>query len=196
MKVEGAKIFNYDNPAACAGCAFKAKCTRSAFRTLSRWEHEERLERMSAAVAAAPEKLKRRKTLIEHCWGTMKWLLPGGFLLRGLQKVGAEVSLAHFAYNLKRALAVLGLDKLLAALRKKAQSANPASSSAPSQPPSQVVPLRAMPRLISRGDPRSARGAKPWCRVPASRVFHTASLCGFGSWPFLRRSSVPPSLVW
>jgi transposase len=137
MKVEGAKIFNYDNPAACAACGFKAKCTRSAFRTLSRWEHEERLERMTAAVAAAPEKLKRRKTLIEHCWGTMKWLLPGGFLVRGLQKVGAEVSLAHFAYNLKRALAVLGLDKLLAALRKKAPSANPASSSAPSLPPDQ-----------------------------------------------------------
>lgn len=124
MNVEGLKIFNYDNPAACAACALKTKCTRSAFRTLSRWEHEERLERMVAAVAAAPEKLARRKSLIEHCWGTMKWLLPGGFLVRGLAKVGAEVSLAQFAYNLKRALTVLGLDKLLAALRKKPKTAD------------------------------------------------------------------------
>jgi hypothetical protein len=71
---------------------------------------------MAAAVAAAPEKLAQRKTLIEHCWGTLKWLLPGGFLVRGKVKVGAEVSLAHFGYNLKRALAVAGLEQLLAAL--------------------------------------------------------------------------------
>ena len=130
MNVEGAKIFNYDNPKACAGCALKAKCTRSAYRTLSRWKHEERLERMAREVAAAPQTLARRKSLIEHCWGTLKWLLPGGFLVRGLKKVGAEVSLAHFAYNLKRALAVLGVAKLLAALRRKTrpQTSNPGGS--------------------------------------------------------------------
>lgn len=128
MNVDGARIYNYDNPSACAECAFKTKCTRAAFRTLSRWEHEECLERMAAAVAATPDQLARRKSLIEHCWGTMKWLLPGGFLVRGLQKVQAEVSLAHFAYNLKRALAVVGLDKLLAALRKKSKTANLSSS--------------------------------------------------------------------
>jgi hypothetical protein len=44
-------------------------------------------------------------------------LLPGGFLVRGKIKVGAEVSLAHLGYNLKRALSVLGLEKLLAALK-------------------------------------------------------------------------------
>ena len=116
MEDKGRKLFNYDHPAACAGCALKARCTSAAYRTVSRWEHEARLERMAAAVAAAPEKLAARKTLIEHCWGTLKWLLPGGFLVRGKVKVGAEVSLAHFGYNLKRALAVVGLEKLLAAL--------------------------------------------------------------------------------
>ena len=119
MNVDGAKIFNYDNPKACARCVLKAKCTRSAYRILSRWEHEDCLERMAREVAANPQKLARRKSLIEHCWGTLKWLLPGGFLVRGLKKVTAEVNLAHFAYNLKRALAVLGVAKLLAALRPK-----------------------------------------------------------------------------
>jgi hypothetical protein len=60
---------------------------------------------------------RARKTLIEHGWGTLKWLLPGRFLVRGKIKVGAEVSLAHSGYNLKRALAVVGLAKLLAALK-------------------------------------------------------------------------------
>jgi len=117
MRDKGRLLFNYDNPKACAACPLKARCTESAYRTVSRWEHEQSLERAAAAVAAAPQKLARRKTLIEHCWGTLKWLLPGGFLVRGKIKVGAEVSLAHLAYNLKRALSILGLEKLLAALK-------------------------------------------------------------------------------
>jgi len=115
---EGKLRFHYDNPQACARCPIKSRCTASEFRTMSRWEHEESLERLRAKVRANPEKLQRRKTLIEHCWGTLKWLLPEGFLLKGLKKAAAEVSLAHFAYNFKRALKVVGLVKLLQALKK------------------------------------------------------------------------------
>lgn len=125
MEDKGRIVFTYDHPKACAGCGLKARCTTGAHRTVSRWEHEGRLERMAAAVAAAPEKLAARKTLIEHCWGTLKWLLPGGFLVRGKVKVGAEVSLAQFGYNLKRALAVVGLEKLLAALKDFPPSGQP-----------------------------------------------------------------------
>ena len=85
---------------------------------------------MAEKVKAHPEKLARRKTIIEHCWGTMHWLLPGGFLVKGLKKVRAEVSLAHFAYNLKRALAVLGLEKLLAAVRKMVPAAGSSGETA------------------------------------------------------------------
>ena len=105
-------MFDYDNPGACAQCPLKARCTKAEHRTVSRWEHEAYVERMLARVAAQPEKLAKRKALIEHCWGTLKWLLPGGFLLKGLRKVRAEVALAHFAYNMKRALKVVGFDKL------------------------------------------------------------------------------------
>jgi transposase len=118
MEDKGRVLFNYDNPKACGGCPLKARCTKADHRTVSRWEHEAVLERMAAAVRAAPEKLAARKTLIEHPWGTLKGLLPGGFLVRGKVKVGAEVSLAHFAYNLKRALVVVGVAKLMAALQQ------------------------------------------------------------------------------
>jgi hypothetical protein len=39
---------------------------------------------------------------------------PGG--LRGLQKVRAEFSLTALAYNLRRALNILGVEKLMAAV--------------------------------------------------------------------------------
>ena len=128
---KGRRLFNYDNPKACAQCALKGRCTKVAFRTVSRWEHEASLERMAAKVAAQPQKLARRKTLIEHCWGTLKWLLPGGFLVKGLKKVGAELSLAHFAYNFKRALKVVGLEKLLQAIGSTQWPKNPEKRSTP-----------------------------------------------------------------
>jgi hypothetical protein len=117
MTDQGKVMFNYDHPKACGPCPLKARCTLARDRTLSRWEQETGLERMAQKVATAPEKLAARKTLIEHCWGTAKGLLPGGFLVRGKVKVEAEVSLAHFGCNRKRALAVVGLEKLLVALR-------------------------------------------------------------------------------
>ena len=123
MTDKGRILFNYADKKACAKCPLKSRCTKVNYRTVSRWEHEERLERMMAKVQAEPEKLARRKTIIEHCWGTLHWLLPGGFLVKGLKKVRAEVSLAAWTYNLKRALAVLGLKKLMAVVGKTATTA-------------------------------------------------------------------------
>jgi len=113
---KGRVLQTYTNRKACQNCALKAKCTRSSARMISRWEHEAVLERMEKAKLAAPEKLARRRELIEHCWATLKTILPGGFIVRGLAKVKAEINLAHFAYNLKRAVAVCGIQSLLAAV--------------------------------------------------------------------------------
>ncbi len=114
--------FNYNNPDACRRCPLKANCTEADYRTISRGQYEQSQTRMALAVKAAPEKLALRKTLIEHVWGTFKWLLPGGFLLKGLEKVQAEVSLIHFSYNFKRAMAVVGLEKLLQAMKSRSQT--------------------------------------------------------------------------
>lgn len=39
----------------------------------------------------------------------------GAFLIRGLQKVRAEFSLTALVYNLRRALNIIGMEKLMAA---------------------------------------------------------------------------------
>jgi two-component SAPR family response regulator len=41
----------------------------------------------------------------------------GAFLTRGLDKVRAEFSLTALVYNLRRALNILGVEKLMAAVR-------------------------------------------------------------------------------
>jgi len=116
---DGKLIYEYENAAACANCPLRSRCTPKERRIVSRWEHENCLERVRSNLKAHPEKLAKRKELIEHCFGTVKWLLPGGFLLKGLEKVQAEISLAHIAYNMKRAIAVLGVQKLLEVVREQ-----------------------------------------------------------------------------
>jgi transposase len=102
----------------CRACALKPQCTRNKeARRLSRWEHEELLEQMQQRVAAQPEKMKQRQALAEHPFGTIKRGMDAGyFLLRGLEKVRAEMSLTVLAYNLKRAINLVGVPSLLAAV--------------------------------------------------------------------------------
>jgi transposase len=109
-------VHTYANTRACAVCPQKSRCTRARDRVIYRWEHEERLERMEKIMRQEPQKLARRQALIEHCWAALKRTLAGGFIVRGLERVNAEVSLAHFAYNFRRALKVVGSARLTAAL--------------------------------------------------------------------------------
>jgi two-component SAPR family response regulator len=42
---------------------------------------------------------------------------PGHFLMRGLDKVRAEFSLTALVYNLRRAINILGVNTIMAAVR-------------------------------------------------------------------------------
>ena len=60
----------------------------------------------------------RRRELVEHPFGTIKqWMNQGAFLMRGLDNVRAEFSLTALAYNLRRALNILGVDAMMVAVR-------------------------------------------------------------------------------
>ena len=72
---------------------------------------------MERRVRAAPEKLKQRKAIVEHPFGTIKHSMnQGHFLMRGLPNVRSEMSLTVLAYNLKRVINILGVRNMGAAL--------------------------------------------------------------------------------
>ena len=110
--------FRYYWTTACPGCALKSQCTSDPrFHRIQRWEHEAVLERTEQRVKANPRVLKLRQQLVEHPFGTIKfWNDQRHFLMRGLEKVKAEFSLSTLAYNIKRAINVIGIKGLLAAL--------------------------------------------------------------------------------
>ncbi|MFV2044930.1 MAG: transposase, partial [Anaerolineales bacterium] len=108
----------YYATSACGTCAIKPQCTRSKQgRRITRWVYEEVLEEMERRVHADPEKVKLRKRLAEHPFGTIKhhWD-QGHFLMRMLPNVGAEMSLSVLAYNLKRVIQILGVPRIVEAL--------------------------------------------------------------------------------
>ncbi|MBO0718668.1 MAG: IS1182 family transposase [Rhizobiales bacterium] len=102
----------------CGTCAIKARCTPSQQRRITRWEHEAVIEAMQRRLDEWPDAMRLRRSLVEHVFGTIKdWMGRAHFRTRRLANVGTEMSLHVLAYNLKRAIAVLGVPELIAAMR-------------------------------------------------------------------------------
>jgi len=62
--------------------------------------------------------MRQRKRLVEHPYGTIKyWMGSTHFLMKRLPNVQAEMSLHVLAYNLRRAINILGVPKIMAQLQ-------------------------------------------------------------------------------
>lgn len=112
------RVFDYANAAACKSCALKTRCTAAAYRKVARYENEAVLDRMAKRLAARPGVLDERRESVEHPFGSVKqWMGQGAFLMRRLENVRAEFSLTAIAYNLRRAISLVGIPALIAAVR-------------------------------------------------------------------------------
>jgi hypothetical protein len=102
----------------CGSCALKAKCTSGTERRIKRWEKEHILEKADALLKKNPDAMRQRKCLVEHPYGTIKhWMGSTHFLMKRLPNVQAEMSLHVLAYNMRRAINILGADKIIAQLQ-------------------------------------------------------------------------------
>lgn len=102
----------------CQQCAIKEKCTPSVQRRVTRWAHEAVLETMEARLDQAPQSMRIRRQTVEHPFGTLKlWMGSAHFLTKTLDRVSTEMGLHVLAYNLKRAMKILGNDALMKAMR-------------------------------------------------------------------------------
>jgi len=65
-----------------------------------------------------PEAMGVRRQTVEHPFGPLKaWMGATHFLTRTLDKVRTEMSLHVLAYNIKRVIAIIGVEPLMAAIR-------------------------------------------------------------------------------
>ena len=64
------------------------------------------------------EIVRQRKAIVEHPFGTVKRAMGISYLLlKGNQKVEGEIALAFRAFNLKRAIHIMGIQPLIQAIR-------------------------------------------------------------------------------
>src|SRR5437016_5580108 len=112
------RLIRYYTTSKCLTCPIKHRCTTNQRgRRITRWVDEKLLEDMARRVRARPEVMRRRQQLSEPTFGTIK--RPMGhsyFLMKGLNKVGAEMSLTVLSYNLKRVINLIGVKKMIEAV--------------------------------------------------------------------------------
>lgn len=113
----GRKIRKY-RTSACQECSVSKLCTTSPRgRYIHRWEEQAVLERLKHRLQTESHIIKKRKTIVEHPFGTMKKVWGySTFLSRGIEKVSSEVSLMTLSYNIRRVITIVGVIGLIKAL--------------------------------------------------------------------------------
>lgn len=103
---------------ACRDCALKPRCTSGKERRITRWEHEQVLEAVQKRLDRNPQAMRQRRETVEHPFGTLKMRMGAThFLMKRLPKVASEMALHVLAYNLTRAMNIIGIQPLMAAIR-------------------------------------------------------------------------------
>lgn len=113
---DGMKMFAYWS-SHCGSCLQKANCTTGKERRVKRWEHEAVLDSMQKRIDNSRDKMKLRRCTVEHVFGTLKsWMGAAHFTMKGLANVSTEISLHILAYNLRRVMAILGVQGMMRAI--------------------------------------------------------------------------------
>lgn len=114
----GDKLLRHYWTTQCGNCAIKAQCTPGKERRVRRWEHEDVLDAMQKRLDQKSDAMRLRRQTVEHPFGTIKaWMGATHFLTRTLNRVGTEMSLQVLAYNMKRMIAILGVEAMIEGIR-------------------------------------------------------------------------------
>jgi len=108
----------YANRPACMSCPSKDKCTKAdALREIERNPYQESVDRANENAKGNPDIYQRRQMLSEHPFGVIKqkWK-QNQYTRRGKEKVKGETALSFLAFNLRRAVNILGTKTILEAL--------------------------------------------------------------------------------
>lgn len=100
----------------CKNCPVKDRCTKAKYqRIIERHEFAEALEKNIENIANNPEIYAQRQSIVEHPFGTMKrqWGFDHIITKKSMKRASADVGFIFIAYNLRRIINIIGIDKLL-----------------------------------------------------------------------------------
>ena len=121
-KTSGGNIiwFKQYKTKACRNCPARSQCTRSEKeRLIQRSEYAEYYERNRINTLEKERLYKRRQTIVEHPYGTIKRQWGFSYILtkRGIGRASSDVGFMFIAYNLRRIGNILRLNVLKEYLR-------------------------------------------------------------------------------
>ena len=112
----------YSNPKACKNCPHRECCTEYDRELKVKMPQAEFTKEYDAEAlyvrqitySADKVLLRRRKEIVEHPFGTIKRSMDAAYcLLKGIPKVNGEFALTFLAYNMKRAINIIGVKPLV-----------------------------------------------------------------------------------
>jgi len=102
---------------ACRECLVRHLCTTSPIergRVIERSQYQQAVEENNIRVNTEKEKYRKRQAIVEHPFGTIKRQWGYTYtLLKGIEKVEAEIGLMFTAYNLRRLISIFGVKELI-----------------------------------------------------------------------------------
>jgi len=104
----------------CQHCPAKSMCTKNKDgRVLERSEYADNIEQNRINIESNPDLYKRRQSIVEHPYGTIKrqWGFSYIMTKKSMKHASADVGFILIAYNLKRIMNILGNDGLKEYLR-------------------------------------------------------------------------------
>jgi hypothetical protein len=103
---------------ACGQCELKSRCMTAKQRLISRWENEHVLEAAQERLDRSPDAMRTRREVVEHPFGIIKMRMGAThFLMKTLPKVATEMALAVLGYNLTRVINIVGVARMMEAVR-------------------------------------------------------------------------------
>lgn len=115
-KLKNKSLANVYRGIECEGCPLRSKCTdskkgRIVHRYLNQQWRDEYKAKMQSKTGK--EKMRLRRSIVEHPFGTIKyWMGKIPLLLRGQKKVSTEINIYTTAYNLRRLVNVEAFENL------------------------------------------------------------------------------------
>jgi transposase len=113
-------LFKQYKTPACKLCPARSECTRSkTARLIHRSEFAEYYEVNRINFEEKEHLYKRRQTIVEHPFGTIKRQWGFSYILtkKGIDRASADVGFMFIAYNLRRIVNILTMDRLKEYLR-------------------------------------------------------------------------------
>jgi hypothetical protein len=114
--------FKHYKTTCCLQCPCLHLCTvNKTGRLIERGEYADAVEQNLKRVKEQKETYRRRQQIVEHAFGTIKRAWGYSYtLMKGLQRVSADLGLVYLCYNLKRVMNILSPQKMLIRLQMSA----------------------------------------------------------------------------